>query len=335
MDRIAFVDEAVLVANDLAKGSMRLVAGPAELVVAGAGSPRFEWAAGSAGNTAAALAMLGSAVCFVGRVGDDELGSAYRVDMGGLGAQVQPDEPVNDSPTGQCLVLVTPDGERTMTTYLGASTSLAPRDLPPELVASGRVLYVEGYLWDSPSAVEAVHAALSAAGRPPAGPALALSLSDPFCVQRHRDAFVALVERHAGVLFANEAEVCALVGTPGLDAAIAVARGWGCVVAITRGVEGSVVVHGDYLVAVPAVAVPRVLDTTGAGDLYAAGFLCALVNGYDLEHCARLGSLAAAEIIGHVGARPLASLRSLAEQAGLLPPEPGEDQYLTTPKEKT
>lgn len=358
VDRIGFVDDAVLAASDLVKGSMRLVGSPEDLTVDGAGPPKWQWAAGSAGNTAAGLAMLGSAVCFVGRVGDDDLGATYRADMGGLGAQVQPDLPVMDSATGQCLVLVTPDGERTMTTYLGASTSLGPDDLSPDLVASARVLYAEGYLWDSPSAVEAIHAVLSGPGRPLSGPpeadptepspsqpspsqpslpgpahhmagsdlspAFALSLSDPFCVERHRDAFMALVTAHVGVLFANEAEILALTGAGDFDAAVAEARGWGCVVAITRAAAGSVVIQGEHLVSVSAVSVSEVVDTTGAGDLYAAGFLHGLVNGYDLERCAQLGSLAASEIIGHVGARPLVSLRSLAEEASLLPPYPGE-----------
>lgn len=342
VDRIGFVTDSMLEASDLVKGSMRLVGELRELAIEGAGTPRWEWAAGSAGNTAAALALLGSAVCFVGRVGDDELGAAYRADMGRLGAQVQPDEPVIGAPTGRCMVLVTPDGERTMSTYLGASTCLGRSDLPADLVASARVCYVEGYLWDSPSAVDAIRAVLPPEGAPTVGtpeglrgdpPTFALSLSDPFCVQRHRDAFTVLVEGPVGVLFANEAEALALTGTAEIDEAVVVARGWGGIVAITRGGQGSVVVHGDYRCDVPALAVPEVVDTTGAGDLYAAGFLHGLVNGFDLERCAQLGSLAASEVIGHVGARPMASLRSLAVQAGLLPPEQDTDPPAS--KEKT
>ncbi|MGH9071416.1 MAG: adenosine kinase [Acidimicrobiales bacterium] len=336
VDRIGFVDEAVLAAAELVKGSMRLVGSVEELLVAGVGEPRWERAAGSAGNTAAALALLGSSVCFVGKVGDDALGATYRADMGGLGAQVHPDEPVPAAPTGQCLVLVTPDGERTMSTYLGASTSLGPHDLPPDLVSSARMLYVEGYLWDSPGAVEAVDAVLG-------GPvAFALSLSDPFCVQRHRDAFLDLAQNRVGVLFANEDEILALTGTADIEGAIIAAQGWGCVVAITRGAAGSVVVKGPFRRDVPAVEVAEVVDTTGAGDLYAAGFLHALLGSSDpnsslggpgLARCAQLGSVAAAEIVGHVGARPLVSLRSLAARAGLLPPDRGEVPDPSSPKE--
>ncbi len=318
VDQIGFVDDAVLVKGGLVKGSMRLVASPAELAVEGVGPPRWQWAAGSAGNTAAALGLLGSKTAFVGRVGTDDLGTAFAADMATLGVELHlgtgdvlmgADDP---EASGQCLVLVTPDGERTMLTYLGASTSLTRADLPAELVGRARVLYVEGYLWDSPGAVEAVEASLGSA-------ILALSLSDPFCVERHRGEFLELVSEHVGLLFANEAEVLALTGSRDLLGAISVVGDWGCLAAITRGATGSVVVRGDEVIPVAAVPVAEVVDTTGAGDLYAAGFLHGFVAGASLERCARLGSVAAAEVIGHVGARPLVSLRCVDAAAGLLP----------------
>jgi sugar/nucleoside kinase (ribokinase family) len=329
VDRIGFVDDAVLGAGGLVKGSMRLVGSPAELVVKGVGAPKWQWAAGSAGNTAAALAMLGSKVAFVGRVGADDLGAAFAADMEALGVELHLGTgdvlvgPGAVDASGQCLVLVTPDGERTMLTYLGASTSLTPADLPAELVGRARVLYVEGYLWDSPGAVEAVEASLGAC------PVLALSLSDPFCVERHRGEFLELVSEHVGLLLANEAEALALTGSRDLLGAISVVRDWGCPAAITRGAAGSVVIGGAAGVThVAAVPVDPVVDTTGAGDLYAAGLLHAFVAGASLEHCARLGSVAAAEVVGHVGARPLVSLRSLGAAAGLLPlPGTGFDGY--------
>lgn len=367
VDRISFVDDSVLVAGGLAKGSMRLVGAPEDLVLDGAGAPRWQRAAGSAGNTAAALAMLGSSVAFVGRVGDDDLGAAYAEDLAALGVELHPARAVPGGATGQCLVLVTPDGERTMATYLGAGTALQPGDLPADLVGRARILYAEGYLWDSPGAVAAVAEALDGGGAsasggggaapapgPAAGttgpapgtttgpttgtttgrPTFALSLSDPFCVERHRDAYRDLVVSQVGVLFANEAEIFSLTGLTGLDKVVAELRGWRCVVAVTRGAAGSVVVRGNQVAAVDAVPVAEVLDTTGAGDLYAAGFLHAYLRGGGLEDCARLGSVAAAEVISHVGARPVVSLRSLAGSAGLAEaaaPDPSPTSRGTSP----
>lgn len=319
MDRIGFVDDAVLTGSGLVKGSMRLACEAAELAVEGVGAPQWQWAAGSAANTAAGLALLGSDAGFVGRVGDDALGAAFVADMKGLGVEVHPPSPsgVRGEPTGQCLVLVTPDGERTMVTYLGASTSLSSADLPVDLPDRARVLYLEGYLWDSPGVPEAVERSL--AGSPGPGPLVALSLSDPFCVQRHRSAFVRLIAEQVGLLFANEAEILALTESDDLAGAVATLRNWDCMVAITRGPGGSVVLSGGEATEVPAVRVDQVVDTTGAGDLYAAGFLHGFVAGSEPQLCARLGAVAAAEAISHVGARPMLSLRSLAEAAGLLP----------------
>lgn len=325
VDRISFVDDALVVAAGIAKGSMRLVDTPQDLVLDGVGVPRLQWAAGSAANTAAGLALLGSSIAFVGRVGEDALGAAYAADLAGLGVELHPAGALPGGVTGQCLVLVTPDGERTMATHLGASTALAPADLPGELVGRARILYAEGYLWDSPGAVGAVGAALGpssgAGARGDAGgarrPIFALSLSDPLCVERHRDAFRAMVASQVGLLFANEAEILALTGLADLEAVVAEVRGWGCVVAITRGAGGSIAIRGDEVEVAEAVPVSAVVDTTGAGDLYAAGFLHAYLRGAGLGDCARLGSVAAAEVIGHVGARPVTSLRSLASAAGL------------------
>jgi sugar/nucleoside kinase (ribokinase family) len=212
--------------------------------------------------------------------------------------------------TARCLILVTPDAQRTMATYLGISTELGPEDLDRDAIARAKMVYLEGYLWDPPRAkaafVEAAKLAHEAGGQ------VALSLSDVFCIERHRADFRDLVEGHVDILFANEAELLALTRAPSFEAALAAIRGKCRVAAVTRSAHGSVVLAGDDTVEIPAEPVAAVVDTTGAGDLYAAGFLFGLSRGLDMAGCGRLGSLAAAEVIAHVGARPQISLQELA-----------------------
>ena len=213
-------------------------------------------------------------------------------------------------PTGRCLILVTPDAQRTMSTFLGASVRLGPRDIDRGLITRARILYLEGYLFDPPEAQEAFRTAAAMAHA--AGRKVSLTLSDPFCVGRHRKAFLDLVEHHVDILFANEAEICALYEVDGFDAALARVRGHCEIAALTRSAKGSVIVGGGQVHSVSAHPVDAVVDTTGAGDLYAAGVLYGLSQGLDLPTCGRLGSLAAAEVIAHVGARPMVPLAQLA-----------------------
>ncbi|HEX3947948.1 MAG TPA: adenosine kinase, partial [Acidimicrobiales bacterium] len=218
--------------------------------------------------------------------------------------------------TGRCLVLVSDDGERTMATHLGAATTIAPGDVPEDLVARAQIVYLEGYLWDLPPAKEAMRRAMALAHDHDGS--VALSLSDPFCVDRHQREFLDLLLDDVDVLFGNEEEITRLFGTNDLDAALEAAEETGLLVAVTLGAKGSVVTTARGPVAVPAVPVPAVVDTTGAGDLYAAGFLYGLTHGSDPEGSAKLGALCAGEVIGHLGARPQADLRVLATGAGLL-----------------
>ncbi len=321
VDVLALVDDAAVERLGLPKGSMSLVdAAESERVMAGVGPDALQVAGGSAANTLAGVASLGGTAAYVARVADDTLGRFFAEDLRATGVEFSPGELVPEPSTGRCLVLVTPDGERVMRTYLGASTTLGPDHVDEALIARASVLYLEGYLWDVPAARDAVRRAIALARRPsPGGPGtvVALSLSDPYCVERHRGDFVELVEQ-VDLLFGNEAEVTMLWGAATLDEAVAAARSSGVVGAFTRGAAGAVVAGATDTIAVPAWPVDPVVDTTGAGDLFAAGFLYGLTHGASLEGCARLGGLAAAEVIGHLGARPLVPLRELAEGSSLL-----------------
>jgi sugar/nucleoside kinase (ribokinase family) len=223
--------------------------------------------------------------------------------------------------TARCLIFVTPEGERTMNTYLGAAACLEPEDIDAGLLAVSRLVYLEGYLWDPPQAKQALRRTVALARE--AGTEVALTLSDPFCVERHRDEFLDLIDSGVGVLFANDVELTSLFEVGELDQALGLVSTRCSVAAVTRGPAGSVVVAGDEVLAVEAHPVERVVDTTGAGDLYAAGFLLGLARGAPPKRCAQLGGLAAAEVIGHLGARPLVPLERLAAEAGLLDPAGG------------
>jgi len=311
VDVISSVDEEFITAHDFPRGATTMVdLERAEAVYADL-PPAQEISGGSCANTIAGLASFGATVAFVGRVRDDQLGKVYTHDLRSLGVHFDVPPATKGPPTGRCLVMVMPDAHRTQCTYLGASTFIGPEDVDPEVVARAHVTYLEGYLWDQPPAKEAIRKAAAAARG--ASRQVALTLSDPFCVDRHREEFRGLVADEIEVLFANESEICSLYEVADFDAALQQVRRHCRIGALTRGEQGSVVIAGDSVHVLEAEPVDRLVDTTGAGDQYAAGFLYGLTHGHDLGTCGRLGSMAAAEVISHYGARPAVSLAKLAE----------------------
>jgi len=309
VDVIATADDAFLERHAMTKGAMMLVdESRAEAIYAEMGAGTIA-SGGSAGNTIAGIASLGGRTGYIGKVRDDLLGNAFRHDITAVGATFRTPATTEGPATARCLIIVTADAQRTMNTYLGACVTLSPDDLDHELIRSAGYTYLEGYLYDEKRAQEAFIVAAEIAHQ--AGRNVSLSLSDAFCVKRHRDAFLHLVEHHVDVLFANESEIEALFDTGDLDVAVERLRGVATLAAITRGERGSLVVTHDAVLEIAAAPVARVVDTTGAGDLYAAGFLYGLTTGASLRTCGELGSLAAAEVISHVGARPLVPLRTL------------------------
>jgi sugar/nucleoside kinase (ribokinase family) len=274
-----------------------------------------ETSGGSAANTIAGVASLGARGHYVGKVAADPLGEIFAHDIRAIGAHYDT-QPLADGPaTARCLINVTPDGERTMCTYLGASIRLTPADVEAEAIAQSEILYLEGYLFDPDDARRAF--AKGAAIARGAGRSIALTLSDPFVVERHRAGLLAFIDAEVDVLLANEAEAGALFHTTDLDAALEALRGRVRIAAVTRGAAGSVILANGSTVSVAAEPVEKVIDTTGAGDQYAAGFLVGLARDRPLAECGRLGSLAAAEVIAHVGPRPQTSLEALAASRGL------------------
>ena len=301
VDVIASADDAFLDAQSMRKGAMTLVdERRAEDIYRAMGSAIVA-SGGSAGNTIAGVASLGGKTGYIGKIRDDEFGTAFRHDITAVGTIFRTPAATHGPATAHCLILVTPDSQRTMNTYLGACVNLCPDDIDEQLITSARVTYLEGYLYDDPSAKRAFHKAAEIAHD--AGRKVALSLSDAFCVDRHRDDFLDLVEHHVDVLFGNQAEIESLFQCE-LPVAIARLRKLTDLAAVTLGPEGSLVISRDEMLEIPAEPVQRVVDTTGAGDLYAAGFLFGLTRGAPLHECGRIGSLAAAEIISHFGARP-------------------------------
>jgi sugar/nucleoside kinase (ribokinase family) len=312
VDVISSVDDDFITAHDFPRGATTMVdLERAEAVYADL-PPAQEISGGSCANTIAGLASCGATVAFVGRVRDDQLGKVYTHDLRSLGVHFDVAPATTGPATGRCLVMVTPDAQRTQCTYLGASTFIGPEDVDPALVGRAAVTYLEGYLWDQPPAKDAIRKAAAAARS--ANRLVALTLSDPFCVDRHREEFRDLVADEIDVLFANEAEICSLYEVDDFDAALQQVRNHCRVGALTRSEQGSVVIGGEEMHSIPAEPVERLVDTTGAGDQYAAGFLYGLTHGYDLATCGRLGSIAAAEVISHFGARPAVSLATLAEE---------------------
>ncbi len=309
VDVVAQSDDTFLSKHDMRKGGMALIdAARAEALYA-AMPPGRESSGGSAANTCAVAAALGARVAYLGKVADDQFGAVFRHDITAAGVHFPSAPLVGGAPTARSLILVTPDGQRTMNTYLGACVAFTESDVDTELVADAAVLYLEGYLFDPPAAQAAFRCAAAAAHA--AGRQVALSLSDPFCVDRHRAAFRALVRHDVDILFANEMEVTSLYEVNAFEDVIEAARRDVTLAVLTRSEAGSVILHGDETVSVTA-APTHVVDTTGAGDAYAAGFLAGFASGRPLSVCGRLGSIAAAEVISHYGARPATDLRPLA-----------------------
>ncbi|HJU16032.1 MAG TPA: adenosine kinase [Stellaceae bacterium] len=315
VDVIAPADDGFLAREGLVKGTMALIdANRAEALYRIIG-PAVESSGGSAGNTLAGLAALGGTGAYIGKVRDDLLGEVFRHDITALGVRFDTPPATSGPGTARCLILVTPDGQRTMNTYLGACVELTPADIDSAAIQAAQITYLEGYLFDPPRAQAAFRKAAAIAHG--AGRRVALSLSDPFCVGRHRAAFRDLVAQEVDILFANEAEICALYETEDFAAAAAAVRGRVAVAALTRSEKGSLVLAAGAEYRIAAAPVARVVDTTGAGDLYASGFLYGLTRDLSFPICGQIGSLCAAEIISHVGARPEAELKGLAAAAGL------------------
>ena len=312
VDVLVQVDDALLERFALTKGTMALVDEQQAERLYGNVGPGLETSGGSAANTLAGIAQLGGRAGFIGRVRDDQLGGIFAHDIRAVGARFDTPAATTGPSTARCLILVTPDAQRTMCTYLGASVGLDPGDLDLDLVAQARVLYLEGYLWDSDEAKRAFIAAAEVARAN--GAEVALSLSDAFCVERHRDSFQELVDGHVDILFANELEITSLYRANSFEEAADQVRGRCRVAALTRSELGSVILSGDATHVVEPYNLGPLVDTTGAGDLYAAGFLQAYCQGRDLVDCGRLGSLCAGQVVTQLGPRPQADLRALAAQ---------------------
>jgi sugar/nucleoside kinase (ribokinase family) len=311
VDVIANATDEFLDAEGLVKGSMRLIdAEEAERLYAHMG-PAHQVSGGSAGNTAAGVAALGGRAGFIGQVAPDQLGTFYRHDLTAAGVEfITPAADVG-APTARSMILVTPDGHRTMNTFLGAAQHLPASALDEEQIRSAKILYLEGYLWDPETPRYAMVRAIEVARA--AGRKVAFTLSDTFCVDRHRDGFNALLdERRIDILFANQAEIEALAGVPHLESAVEAVKDKVETLVVTRSEDGALAIRRGERADVPAEPIGKLVDTTGAGDLFAAGFLFGTAHGKSLEQSLRLGAIAAAEVIQHYGARPEANLRALA-----------------------
>jgi sugar/nucleoside kinase (ribokinase family) len=316
VDVIARTEEDFLVANGMRKGGMALIDEAQAQAIHAKMKDITEISGGSGANTTVGVASLGARGAFIGKVKDDALGDAFGRNLRGAGVHFATPSAAQGPATARCYIFVTPDGERTMNTYLGAAQHLRPDDVDEAAVGAAAITYLEGYLWDPREAKDAFLKAASAAHA--AGRQVALTLSDAFCVDRWRDEFLQLLRSGTvDLLFANEAELHSLYQTADFDSAIGALAKDARLAVVTRSEKGSVVVDKTGTQAVPAHKVARVVDTTGAGDLFAAGFLAGHARGRDAATCARLGALAAAEIIQHIGARPEVSLKTLAAQAGL------------------
>jgi len=316
VDVIARAEDDFLVAHGMHKGTMALIDEPRAQAIYDAMGPAVESSGGSAANTIVGVASFGGRAAFVGKVKDDELGRAFAHDI--RAARVTFDTPpASDGPsTARCYIMVTPDGERTMNTYLGAAQDLHPNDIDEAAIAAAAIIYLEGYLWDPPHAKEAFVKAAAIAHK--AGRRVALTLSDAFCVDRYRAEFLGLLRKGTvDIVFANEHELRSLYQTADFDTAVKQLRADARLAVVTRSEKGCVVVTRDAVEAVQAMPIEQVADATGAGDLFAAGFLVGHSHGKDHRTAARLGALAAAEVIQHIGARPAVSLKALAAENGL------------------
>lgn len=316
VDIIATCDDALLSELKLPKGNMQLVSSEDADRLYESMGPAVESSGGSAANTCAGIGAFGGKTSFIGVLNDDQFGRIFAHDLKAIGVDFN--SPFNEgtTPTARCLVFVTPDGERTMNTYLGACVELGVEDIIEDQVKAAKVIYLEGYLFDPPRAKEAFYKAAEIANA--AGNKVALSLSDAFCVERHRDDFFPFIKKHVDILFANEEEIKALYQTEDFATAADRVRHDVELAALTQGAKGSMVVNGADTMAAPSMPVEKLVDTTGAGDLYAAGFLYGYTQGQSMEICGSLGALAASEVISHIGARPKVSLAELAKKNGLI-----------------
>ena len=309
VDVIARADDGFLAQHGIAKGGMTLIDAHRAKVLEDALADTTIVPGGSAANTIAGIASLGGEGAFIGRVHADWLGEGFAAGTQQIGVHFDTPAATEGAPTARSVILVTPDGQRSMNTYLGASVELDEGDIDAATIGAAKILYVEGYLWDAPAAKQAVLKAFEAAHAQ--GRQVSITLSDSFCVHRYRDEFRDLVRNRIDILFGNEAEIKALYQVESFDEAMAAVRREARIAVLTRSEKGSVVIKGSETWAVPASPAARIVDTTGAGDLYAAGFLFGFTHGKPLAECARLGGVAAAEIISHVGARPEQALREL------------------------
>ena len=317
VDVLSHSDDDFLARQKMPKGSMSLIDEPRAEAIYNAMGPVIECSGGSAANTIVGVAMLGGSAAFIGKVKDDELGATFARDIRASNVAFSTPLATDGPATARSFILVTPDGQRTMNTYLGAAQDLSSDDISVDEIRSAKVLYLEGYLWDPKQAKAAFIKAAEIAHDNDR--TVALTLSDAFCVDRYRKEFLQLIRnRTVDLIFANEAELKSLYETGDFDAAVEALRKDASIAVVTRSEEGAMVVTGDTIEAVPAFPVERVVDTTGAGDLFAAGFLYGFAKGMPHTSSLKLGALCAAEIISHIGARPERNLRDLANENGLL-----------------
>ncbi|MDA1323916.1 MAG: adenosine kinase [Proteobacteria bacterium] len=315
VDVLSPTEDDFLTRHGLDKGMMTLIDTDQAAALYDAMGPGIEVSGGSAANTLAGIASFGGNGAYLGKVRNDTLGGVFSHDIRAIGVDYRTPPATDGATTARCLIFVTPDAQRTMQTYLGISVELGPDDIDEGAIRDSQITYLEGYLFDPPAAKKAFVKAAEIAHA--AGRKVALTLSDPFCVDRHRAEFMHLISGHVDIVFANEAETKSLFEVDNFDTALQQIRGHCEIAALTRSEKGAVIVAGDDIHVVDAAPVDRVIDTTGAGDLFAAGFLYGLTNGRTLVDCGRIGGLAAAEIIGHYGARPEMSLAKLLADSGI------------------
>ncbi len=315
VDVLSRTDDAFLAANGLAKGSMALIDDDQAVTLYAKMGPGVEISGGSAANTIAGISSFGGKGAFIGKVRNDQLGDVFAHDIRSIGVDFSTAAATSGPQTARCLVLVTPDGERTMNTFLGASQNLSVDDIEENQIARAHTLYLEGYLWDPAQAKEAFLKAAKFAHK--AGRQVALTLSDAFCVDRYRDEFRNLLKQDVDILFANEAEITSLYEVSDFEEAAKQAQIECKLAVLTRSEKGCVILKDNERHEVPALKVDELVDTTGAGDLFASGFLFGLTQERSLTDCGRLGVLAASEVISHIGARPETSLNDLAKSHGL------------------
>lgn len=315
VDVISQESEDFIGAHDLVKGAMTLIDADRAKQLYSAMAPAIETSGGSAANTMAGIASFGGTAGYIGKVRDDQLGEVFGHDIRAVGVDFEVAAATEGPPTARCLIVVTPDAARTMNTFLGTSSLLHPDEIDTDFVAAGKVLYCEGYIWDIEITKQAIRKAVDACRS--AGNKVSFTLSDSFCVERHHAEWLDLVDGSIDILFGNEHEVCTLFETDDFEAAVDAVQGKVEIACLTRGARGSVIVTPDRRIEIAAEPVGHVVDTTGAGDLYASGFLYGYTNGHELATCGRLASIAAAEVIGHVGARSLVPLHQLAADAGI------------------